>query len=554
MQVRFCQDTTIFVTFLVSVMTHDSSAEIFKQMEDPVFYPHPVSTVEIRETHISKVFLAGEFVYKIKKPLNLEFLDFTTLEHRKYFCSQEVLLNRRLTENVYLGVIPITFDNGTYQLDGHGPVREYAVKMRRLPDNRTLDHLLEINEIHQAEINRLADVLIKFYDRPEDQQQAKRFGTWDVISSNCDENFTQTAYFAGKIFDKRIFNIVREAVKAFELRRKSLFDKRALSGNIQDCHGDLRAEHIYFMEDGVQIIDCIEFNSDFRYGDVASDLAFLIMDLDSRGTTGIAGNLLAEYIRRTGDAELFVLIDFYKCYRAMVRFKVNCIRVLEPDILKPEKKKLLAEIEKYLELAYAYAGRFTRPVLWAICGMPASGKSTVAEKVGETFQIPVLRSDMIRKQKFASPFADFSNTAFESGIYSKDVTALTYARLLLLAQDHIKKGSSVVLDATFGAKHFRKEAVRLAMDMNANIFFVECTAPVATLKKRLAARKSQSSLSDARLSHFDAFYKRFEPLNEIHPDQHIVVNTERSIDDCIARILYDEYMRLPKNPANFAVS
>ncbi|MFO8113314.1 MAG: AAA family ATPase [Desulfosalsimonadaceae bacterium] len=523
-------------------MAIDPSAEMFKQMGRPDFYPHPASTVEIRETHISKVFLAGEFVYKVKKSLNLEFLDFTTLENRRYFCLQEVSLNRRLTEDVYLGVVPITFDDGVYRLDGGGPAVEYAVKMRRLPEDCTMAHLLEVDGLHQEEINRLADVLVAFYDRPEEKQQAERFGTWEIVSANCDKNFAQTARYAGKLFDGRRFAIVRAAVKAFLRRRKSLFDQRLASGKIRDCHGDLRAEHIYFVDNRIQIIDCIEFNPCFRYEDVASDLAFLAMDLDSRGKTATASSLLMEYVHRTEDADLFVLIEFYQCYRAMVRFKVNCIRAMAPDVAEAEKTHLLDEIEKYLDLAYGYAARFTRPVLWVICGMPASGKSTIAEQLGEVFQIPVLRSDMIRKQNFASPDADLSNTAFERGIYSKGMTALTYGRLLLLAQDHIEKGSSVVLDATFGARHFRREVLRLAEDMDASIFFVECIAPEAVLKKRLAARKSGSLLSDARISHFDAFCQSFEPLDEIHPDQHIVVDTEKSIHECMARILYDEYM------------
>ncbi len=532
-------------------MSGDPSSELFKQMQDPDFYPHPADTVEIRETHISRVFLAGECVYKIKKPLDLEFLDFASLENRKYFCQQEVSLNRRLTQNVYLGVIPITFDGRAYHLEGEGAVVEYAVKMRRLPDNCTMARLLEIDEIHPQEISELANVLVKFYDRPENKDQADRFGTWEVISANCDENFAQTARFAGKLFDADAFTIVRAAMKAFLQRRKPLFDKRAVSEKIQDCHGDLRTDHIYFVDDGIQIIDCVEFNPSLRYGDVVSDLAFLAMDLDSRDQADTANHLLAEYVRRTGDADLFALVDFYKCYRAMVRFKVNCIRAMEEDVTRPEKERLRSEIEKYLSLACDYARRFTRPVLWIICGLPASGKSTIAEKLGEVFQIPVFRSDMIRKQNFASPDADLSHLAFEDGIYAKGVTALTYGRMLLLAQEAIEKGSSVVLDATFGVRHYRREALRLAADMDANIFFVECTAPEVLRKERLAARKTGSSLSDARLAHFDAFRKSFEPLEEIHSNQHIIVNTDTSIDECMGRILYDEYIALPKKHANF---
>ncbi|PIP38537.1 MAG: hypothetical protein COX19_12165 [Desulfobacterales bacterium CG23_combo_of_CG06-09_8_20_14_all_51_8] len=520
-------------------------AEMFKQMEAPDFYPHPVTAVEVRETHISKVFLAGDFVYKIKKSLNLGFLDFTTLEKRKYFCHQEVVLNRRLAPDVYLDVVSICLENGAYHLGGPGAVVEYAVKMRRLPDTCAMAHRLETVGIRQAEILALADVLAKFYARPEDQHQVEGVGTWEVVSNNCAENFIQTARFAGKLFDERLFKIVRSATLAFLQRRRPLFDKRAGAGKVRDCHGDLRADHIYFTGDGVQIIDCIEFNQRFRYEDVASDLAFLAMDLDARGHSEIAQDLLTEYVRRSGDADLFVLIDFYKSYRAMVRFKISCIRVQEPDVGKPEKIRLESDISHYLNLAYGYAVGFTRPALWVVCGMPASGKSTIATELGRAFGISVLQSDAIRKQHFASLSGGLSPLAFESGIYSRGATALTYGRMFLLAQAEIEKGNSVVLDATFSARRFRDEALRLATDMDANIFFVECVAPDDVMKMRLAHRETRPSLSDARLTHFDAFRKGFEPLDDIRPDQRIIVQTENPVEDCMGRILYNEYIASP---------
>jgi uncharacterized protein len=525
--------------------------KLFQQMEKPDFYPHPARSVDVRETHISKVFLVGDVVYKIKKPLNLGFLDFTTLEKRKYFCHREVVLNRRLAADIYLDVVSICLENGAYRLGGPGRVVEYAVKMRRLPEAASMARLLDENRIHEKEISALAHVLAAFYDRPEadsaaeDDPPADGFGTWKAVRDNCRENFTQTAGFAGTLFDEGLFKIVRAAVMAFLQRRKSLFEKRVRSGKIRDCHGDLRTDHIYFIDDGIRIIDCIEFNKRFRYEDVVSDLAFLAMDLDARGHGHIARPLLTEYVRRTRDADLFVLIDFYKSYRAMVRFKVGCIRVNEADVSETEKTRLLSEIKNYLNLAYEYAVGFTRPVIWVVCGMPASGKSTIAEKLSRTFDILIFQADVIRKQHFASVSADLSHLGFEQGIYSKGVTALTYGRLLLLAQETLENGNSVVLDATFSARHFRKEALRLAAEMDATIFFVECTAPEEVLKTRLIRRESQGGVSDARIKHFDAFRNGFEPLDEIRPDQRIVVHTQKSIDECLGRILYNEYIAPP---------
>jgi predicted kinase len=342
------------------------------------------------------------------------------------------------------------------------------------------------------------------------------------------------------LFDARLFAIVRAATIGFLQRRKALFDQRAASGKLRDCHGDLRADHIYFTDAGVRIIDCIEFNQRFRFGDPASDLAFLAMDLDARGHGEIARDFLAAYVRRSGDADLLILRDFYKCYRAMVRFKVDCIRILEPDVGDGERSRLRERIAAYLALAYGYAVAFTRPVLWVVCGMPASGKSTIAEALGHSLNIPVLRSDAIRKTLFAPPPVDPSHQAFEGGIYTRGATALTYGRMFLLAQAEIEKGRSVILDATFGSRHFREEALRLAADMDATIFFVECAAPDPVLKERLRGREGEEGLSDARLIHFDAFRETFEPLDEIRPDQHLVVHTENSVDACLERILYNE--------------
>lgn len=526
-------------------MVSHASEKLFQEMGHPDFYPHPVAAVEVRETHISKVFLAGGVVYKIKKPLDLGFLDFTTLEKRHHFCRQEVELNRRLAPDVYLDVVPISLENGTYRLEGPGTVVEYAVKMRRLPDNCAMSRRLETGGVSKSEIHALADVLARFYKPLQNPVPVDGFGTWAVVSRNCTENFTQTVNFAGKLFDERLFKIVRSATLAFLQRRRPLFDKRVRSGKVMDCHGDLRADHIYFTDDGVQIIDCIEFNQRFRFEDVASDMAFLAMDLDARGHAQTARDLLTEYVHRSKDADLFVLIDFYQCYRAMVRFKVSCIRVLEPDVTEPETSRLNSEIKKYLNLAYGYAVGFTRPVLWVVCGMLASGKSTIARQLGQAFGISVLQSDVIRKQHFATLSADFSHLDFESGIYSRGATALIYGRMFLLAQEQIEKGNSVVLDATFSSRHFRGEALRLASDMDATVFFVECTAPEDVLKTRLARREIQPSLSDARLNHFDAFYKRFEPLDDIRPDQRMVVHTENPIDDCMGRILFNEYIAPP---------
>jgi aminoglycoside phosphotransferase family enzyme/predicted kinase len=515
--------------------------EIFQAMAKPEFYPHPVTVIEKRETHISKVFLTGAYVYKIKKPVNLEFLDFTTLEKRRHFCQQEVVLNRRLAHDVYLDVVPIMFDAGRYHLTGSGDAVEYAVKMRQLPQERSMVRLLRGKDIDKNALQRLAEMLAKFYGQASTGRDINIFGSWETVRTNCEENFRQTETFTERVLDQRMYQIVRSATRSFLRRWEELFEHRIEKEKIRDCHGDLRTGHIYFT-DGIQIIDCIEFNERFRYGDIASDLAFLAMDLDFEGYPQIAQDLLKAYVESTRDQDVFVLLDFYKCYRAFVRVKVNCLRLQNGHLGVQERGKLLAETRRYMELAYRYAVQFTRPTLWVVCGMPASGKSTIAEELAERLGIRVFRSDAIRKDLFGLQPDEEVNVPFEQGIYSPGASSLTYGKLLLLAQEEIERGYSVILDATYSSQHQRGEVLRLAKDMDTNLMFVECTCPKAVLKERLMQRDVTPSVSDARLHHLEQMETRFEPLDEVRDEMHIRVNTERPLEESMGHILSQDYV------------
>ena len=526
---------------LCTLMKINHQDQIFDVMCRPEFYPHPVSCIEERKTHISHVFLTGDYVYKIKKPVNLDFLDFTTLEKRYYFCHQEVILNKRLSHNVYLDVVPITLIDGKYYLAGPGIPVEYAVKMRQLPEDCSMVRLLKRNKINRVLIGELAVILSEFYVQGPSVDHIHASGAWETILANCEENFQQTTMFAGEILDERIFQIVRSATLSFLHRKKELFDNRIKSKKIRDCHGDLRTGHIYFTDEGIQIIDCIEFNERFRFQDVTSDLAFLAMDLDYEGFPQIANYLLDDYVKHTEDPDVFVLIDFYKCYRAFVRCKVNCICLQKHDLDKKNKAKLLEETNKYLDFAYRYAVQFTRPTLWVVCGMPGSGKSTISRELSRVFRIKAFQSDVVRKEVFGIRPGDPSDIPFETGIYSKNASSLTYGRLLLLAQEEIEKGRSVILDATYGKQHDRFEAIRMAKDNEANIIFVECVLKETIIKERLLKRDAGYPVSDARYYHYEDFKKRFEPMNELGDEMHIRVDTEKPLETCMEKILAKDY-------------
>jgi aminoglycoside phosphotransferase family enzyme/predicted kinase len=514
-------------------------ADIFQAMAKPQFYPHPVISVQQRETHISKVFLTGDYVYKVKKSVNLDFLDFTTLSKRCHYCQRELVLNKRLSRNIYLDVLPITCEGSKYSLNGPGRPVEYTLKMRQLPANTSMLNLLQRGKIADEALKMLAGVLGEFYVQADRGSDIDMFGDWESIRANCEENFKQTQGFLGQILSERMYDIVRAATQSFLRRQRDLFQHRIDRESICDCHGDLRTGHIYFI-DGVQIIDCIEFNDRFRYGDIASDLAFLAMDLDYEGYPEISQFLIKAYVQNTGDQNVFVLLDFYKCYRAFVRAKVNCLRLNAPGSLsEPQREALLKQTQRYMDLAYRYAIQFTRPTLWVICGLPASGKSTIARELSASLGVKVLQSDVIRKELFDLAPSEQLIVPFEQGVYSKGATALTYGRLLLLAQDEIKTGSSVIIDATYGRRHHRDEVFRLARDMDVNLIFVECICPETLIKNRLKGRELISTTSDARLRHLEQIAALFDPIEEVPPEMHIRVNTEgplgKSMDDILAQ-------------------
>ena len=524
-------------------MTEQHQIAIFEAMENPDFYPHAVSTIEQRDTHISKVFLTGQYAYKIKKPINLEFLDFTTLEKRLHFCRQEIELNRRLAPDVYLDVVPITFEDGRYHMTGSGSIVEYAVKMRQLPETSTMLQLARQRKLEKSSIDALAGLLAKFYSQASTSESINTVGCRETVSINCEENFRQTEKFVPEIIDEHVFLIIRAATRAFLQRRKALFQRRVEHGKIRDCHGDLRTGHIYFT-DGIKIIDCIEFNDRFRYADITSDLAFLAMDLDFERYPQIAQDLMNTYLEYSKDEEMLILLDFYKCYRAYVRAKVNCFHLQEEDLLTNAKSKLMRETEGYLELAYRYAVQFTRPTIWVVCGLPAGGKSTIAEEMARALSVKILQSDRVRKQLFDVPPDEPKDLPFESGIYSKEAGSLTYGKLMLLAQEVVAKGGSVILDATFSHQHQRDEVIRLARDMDANIIFIECVASYEMLKKRLADREKAVCISDARLRHLKQIKAHFEPLGELQNDMHLKINTAESIETCLRQIFCHDYLFL----------
>ena len=504
---------------------------------DPAFYPHSTKGVCLRETHISLVALTGRYVYKFKKPLDLGFLDFSTLTARCKACRDEVALNRRLSEGVYLDVAAVTRQGETLRIGGKGPAVEYAVRMRQLPQERTMDRLLADGRLTATHRKALAAVLHRFYSVAAAGPQIDHWGGVDVIGNNCRENFEQTRPFVGEAIERRAFDSVRAATLAFLDRGGNVLDRRRRAGKIRDCHGDLRSEHVYFTDKGIQIIDCIEFNERFRFGDVAGDLAFLLMDLDLMGHRRWGRAFLKAYVRCSGDLDLYNVLAFYKCYRAMVRVKVGCLRQAQRAAAGASDKNLETTVRRYMRLAYRYALAFSRPAVWVVCGPIAAGKSTMARALSEVLAVSVLSTDEMRRKLFAHTPTPAAPTAFETGAYSSQATARTYGRLLEAAAAHLSAGRSVIVDATFSRAAWRREVGRLAAKHRASIFFVSCTCDETIARERLRAREGGGGPSDARLSHWEAFKERFEPPTEVLPTLIQTLQTHRPVRENLLRVL-----------------
>ena len=321
---------------------------------NPEVYLHKPKKIELVQTQMSFIFLTGEYVYKIKKPVNLGYLDYTTLEKRHFFCRQELELNRRLCPNAYLAVVPIVKEKGEFRIEKQGKAIEYAVKMEQLPRDRMLDVLLSRGQVTLEMVSMVAKKLADFHKKAETNKEIAAFGKLDVVHQNTDENFAQTEKYIGTSISAEGYQHIKNYTNDFIDSNASLFDKRVREGRIRDCHGDLHAAHVCFADD-ICIYDCIEFNDRFRYSDVASEIAFLAMDLDRYQQAGLSRHLVNTYVGLRRDEELLKLLDFYKCYRAYVRGKVESFKLDDPYIPEGEKARILTAAQSYFRLAESYA-------------------------------------------------------------------------------------------------------------------------------------------------------------------------------------------------------
>jgi uncharacterized protein len=506
-------------------------------LQDRAIYPEPTTTVEARETHISLVFLTDRYAYKIKKPVDLGFLDFSTLDQRRFYCEQELTLNRRLSSGVYLEVVALHRHDQYYTFDDHGQVVEYAVKMRRLPEGRSLEALLRQNQVTSGMIEALAQRLATFHADHPVAVSSESYGTLEQVRVDWEENFAQTADCIGHTLSEQTYTQIRQAVTAFTTRRAAWFAQRVREGRIRDCHGDLRAEHVYFEPGQMQIIDCIEFNQRFRFIDISSEVAFLAVDLERLGALAMAHRFVAAYIRHSKDVSIYRLLDFYRCYRAYVRGKVTSIRLQAP--LPTElRSQLQRRARSYFTLAAHYAERLTRPWLLLMMGLIASGKSTVADGIATALDLNLFSSDRVRKELAGVAPETSQQAAYGAGLYSATTTQRTYDALNDLARQALSRGHSAIIDASFAKRAERQRMAALAQEMKARCCVLECWAPEAALRARLREReRSSASISDAREEILSPFQRDYEPMQTDEGTCWVRLDTTESVEACVQQAL-----------------
>jgi hypothetical protein len=502
-------------------------------MTEPGFYPHRPASVELRQTHISYVFLAGEYVYKIKKPVRFAFLDYSTLEKRRHFCREELRLNRRLAPRIYLAVVPIARDGNRFVPEDSGlPAVEHAVKMLRLPEERMLDRLVIERRAGKEDIDAIIEKLAAFH-RSADSSRAALYGAPAAVRRRIGENFEEIRPFIGRTIGEKMFHRIRDYSLGFLGAHAGLLAARVRERRITEGHGDLRAEHICLIED-IPIFDCIEFNESFRTADAASEIGFLAMDLDFLNAGALSEHLAAKYAGAAEDAALASLLPFYKCYRACVRGKVESLKAEEKEVPETERERALTAARRYFFLAHRYARGPSRAAMLIVCGLAGSGKSTVARMLGDLTGFEILSSDTVRKGLARMRPTERAGTGYREGIYSASFTQRTYETLLEEAEKRLQAGKGVIIDATFGDVEQRRLFVNSAAGKGVRVAFIECRAGEGEIFRRLQKREERNDdVSDATREVYLRQRKEFMPLMEIPDRSHITVNTENRLGETI---------------------
>ncbi|MGD8590495.1 MAG: AAA family ATPase [Chromatiales bacterium] len=488
-------------------------------LQRPETFSEPVENIQHLQTHISHVILAGQYAYKIKKPLDLGFLDFSTLERRRHCCEEELRLNRRLAPDLYLEVVPITGTLDAPRFDGEGPVLDYTVKMRRFSQSE----LLSVNLPDRQTLQHLAEQVAEFHLKIPPAEPTTPYGTPERVLYPMLENFVQIREIGLAALELPRLDPLEEWTRDQAQRLDELLWQRKRQGHIRECHGDMHLGNIAGYQGRLQIFDGIEFNPNLSWIDTLNDVGFLLMDLQHRGLNRDAADFLNHYLELTGDYPALPLLRFYQTYRAMVRAKVAAIRLSQAGLSERERRDLKVEYLGYIELAESFT-RTRRPLLLITHGLSGSGKSLFSGWLLERLPALRLRSDVERKRLFAQ---STETKGLEQGIYSPQASEATYAHLRESASVLLRAGFSVIVDATFLKAAQRMPFQHLANELGVDYLILDCQAPEAVLRERIRQRQAQGAdPSEADLAVLELQMRNREVLNDEELRHRIALDTQ----------------------------
>ncbi len=474
------------------------TTELKVSLTRPEAYPHDVvGEIEVFETDISIVFLVGQFAYKVKKPLTTDFLDYSNLQLREYYCTEEVRLGRRYDETLYLGVVPITLRDGELKVGGDGEIVEYAVKMTRFPKGSLLSERIDEGLLTSQEVLDLADWIAVFHQSATVCEPEFADGWPDFLNSN-------SRLLLDRLEDQAIddstvatIKVLRDWSTEYFANHRDQFAQRVSDGFIRECHGDLHLQNVVHWGDRLIPFDGIEFNERLRWIDVLSDAAFLAMDLAARGHLDLSRSFINAYVQRSGDYDSLSLLRWFLFYRALVRAMVPMMRASQFDISKEEQDQATIDARRHLDLAYRFTLKET-PSLWITYGVSGSGKTTVSESVVQRHDCFRVVSDVERKRLFGLEPTDRVSDIAKKTLYGTEHTATTFQRLGCLARRVLRAGYSVIVDATFLKRQHREQFEQIAKTEGVAFRILECQSDLQTLHQRVADRIAKdTSASDA---------------------------------------------------------
>ena len=505
----------------------EEQPELIRGLLSPDAYDHPVSEIQLIETHISWVILTGNFAYKIKKPVNLGFLDFSTLEKRRFCCNEELRLNSRLAAPIYLEVLPVTGTAAQPALNGQGDAIEYVIKMIQFPQQAQLDNMLADGKLDKTHMDAIATLVAGFHQQADVAAEDSGFGDPEHVFQPVAENFLQIRqHLHTDKYDAMLAGIEDWSKRSFE-SLQTVFKQRKRNGFIRECHGDMHLRNLVWFDGEPLAFDCLEFNPALRWIDTLSEVAFLVMDLQDRRQPELAQRFLNSYLEKSGDYQGLQVLGYYLVYRALVRAKVDAIRAGQAGISETEKQEAEKEFLAYLELGDWYT-RQQQPVLIITRGLSASGKSTLTQPLLELSGAIRIRSDVERKRLFGIQPDTDSKAAIGKGIYSTEAGIRTYEKLAALAETVLAAGFSVIVDAAF-LKFEQRQPFRQLADQSAAPFVIlEFTASAETLRQRIKARTRD--VSDADLSVLEHQLATTEPIHDSELPDLISIDTEAAFD------------------------